>query len=266
MLAACSVHPTDFASLVAFWPFDEPAGSPRRSCLGKLTLHEAADPIESIPGGVFGPRLIRLRPRQWLHIPRSALGPLDLHGPASAVTLVAWFRRDDPTPWQAVAGVWDESRDLRQYCLFAHARLRTLSHSLDRVPCSALLHAHVSNVGGPTPGKDFCFTYATGATPAPVGQWCCAALVYTQGAVALWRDGRLDASPGSNPFPAPGGLFNGGPDGACFAVGANSVRGAMGNFFGGLLAGVAVYRRALDASELNALAAPLPHLQALHPA
>jgi hypothetical protein len=50
-----------------------------------------------------------------------------------------------------------------------------------------------------------------------------------------------------------------------FAVGANSVRGAMGNFFGGLVAGVAVWRRALGPDELGALAAPLELLRELHP-
>ena len=138
--------------------------------------------------------------------------------------------------------------------------------SLERVPCADRLHAHVSNVGGPTPGKEFCYTYATGGTPARVGEWCQAALVYRAGRVELWRDGRLDAEPKSNPFPAPGGLFNGGADGAVFAIGANSVRGAMGNFFGGLIAGVGVWRRALTERELAGLAAPLERLRELHPA
>lgn len=259
------IHPTEIADLAAFWPMDEPAGSERKSSGGGPALSEAAGPVAAVDGGVFGARILQIRPGQWLEVPRADLGALDIHGSTAEVTLAAWFRRDDPEYWQAIAGVWDESRDRRQYCLFAHARLRTLSDSLERVPSSDRLHAHVSDVGGPTPGKAFCYTYATAATPAPVGKWCQAALVYRAGSVELWRDGRLDVEPKSNPFPAPGGLFDGGPDGAVFAVGANSVRGAMGNFFGGLIAGVAVWRRALGADELAGLAAPLSLLRELHP-
>jgi hypothetical protein len=259
------IHPTEIADLAAFWPLDEPAGAVRKATGGGPDLREAAGPVATAEGGVFGSRILSIRPGQWLEVPRAELGLLDIHGPQVEMTLAAWFRRDDPEYWQAIAGVWDESRDRRQYCLFAHARLRTLDYSLERVPCADRLHAHVSDVGGPTPGKAFCYTYATGATPAPVGVWCQAALVYRAGKVELWRDGRFDVQPGSNPFPAPGGLFDGGPAGAVFAVGANSVRGAMGNFFGGLIAGVAVWRRALGPDELGALAAPLELLRELHP-
>ena len=252
--------PAAIPGLAAFWPLDEGPGEPRRPLGDGPTLFEAAGPMETEEGGVFGDRMLRVRHGQWLEAPREALGALDIHGPEAEVTLAAWFRRDHPEPWQAIAGVWDESRDKRQYCLFAHARLRTLDRSLERVPCADRLHAHVSDVGGPTRGKEFCHTYATGGTPAPVGVWCQAALVYRAGRVELWRDGRLDVEPDSNPFPAPGGLFNGGADGAVFAIGANSVRGAMGNFFGGVIAGVGVWRRALSVGELARLAEPLARL------
>jgi hypothetical protein len=265
MMTGLPFHPTEIADLAAFWPLDEGPGEQRRARGGGPALQEAAGAMDSAAGGVFGPRVLRVRPGQWLEAPRAALGALDIHGAKAEVTLAAWFRRDHPEHWQAIAGVWDESRDRRQYCLFAHARLRTLDHSLERVSCVDRLHAHVSDVGGPTPGKAFCYTYATGATRALVGRWCQAALVYRAGRVELWRDGRLDVEAGSNPFPAPGGLFDGGPDGAVFAVGANSVRGAMGNFFGGLIAGIAVWRRALTPAELAGLAAPLGRLRELHP-
>jgi hypothetical protein len=258
-------QPAEISGLAAFWSMDERTGQPRRASRGGPRLLEAAGPIETVEGGVFGERILRVRHGQWLETPRAALGDLDIHGPGAELTLAAWFRRDHPEHWQAIAGVWDESRDKRQYCLFANARLRTLDDSLERVPCAERLHAHVSDVGGPTPGKEFCHTYATGATPAAVGVWCQAALVYRAGRVELWRDGRLDVEPGSNPLPAPGGLFDGGADGAVFAIGANSVRGAMGNFFEGLIAGVAVWRRALTVGELAGLAQPLAKLRELHP-
>jgi hypothetical protein len=264
-MSSLSFSPSRVPGLAAFWPLEERAGEARRARGGGPALREAAGRMETEEGGVFGARVLRVRHGQWLEAPRVELGELDIHGPRAEVTLAAWFRRDHPEHWQAIAGVWDESRDKRQYCLFAHARLRTLDDAMERVPCADRLHAHVSDVGGPTPGKEFCYTYATGATPAPVGVWCQAALVYRRGRVELWRDGRLDVLMKSNPFPAPGGLFDGGAGGAVFAVGANSVRGAMGNFFGGLIAGVAVWRRALTVGELAELAAPLGRLRELHP-
>ena len=58
--------------------------------------------------------------------------------------------------------------------------------------------------------------------------------------------GRLDERPGRNPYPYPGGIFDGGPAGADFTVGAVHRGVEMGNFFAGLLGGLAVYQRALS--------------------
>jgi len=259
-------YPLDYSGLAAFWPLDEPAGHHRYPRGGGPALTEGAGPIATRPGGVFGERIMAVDHGRWLEAPRESLGALDIHGPEAEFTLVAWFRRDHPERWQAIAGVWDESRDKRQYCLFAHARLRPVGPTLERVPTEDRIHGHVSNVGGPTPGRDFCHTYATNGTPIPVGEWVCATVTYTGGTVTLYRDGVLDAEPGSNPLPAPGGIFDGGRDGASFSVGANSVRGAMGNFFGGLIGGLAVYRRALTATEIRELALPINRLRELHPA
>lgn len=63
--------------------------------------------------------------------------------------------------------------------------------------------------------------------------------------------GALDVWERYNPFPYPDGLFDGGEDGADFTVGAVNRYGSWGNFFGGLIGGLAVYRRALSAEELK---------------
>jgi hypothetical protein len=115
-------HPADLPGLAAFWPLDEVVGSPRRARGGGPAVNEAAGPVASVEGGVFGSRVLKLRHGQWLEAPRTSLGALDIHGPDAEVTLVAWFRRDHAGHWQAVAGVWDESLDRRQYCLFATFR------------------------------------------------------------------------------------------------------------------------------------------------
>jgi hypothetical protein len=55
-----------------------------------------------------------------------------------------------------------------------------------------------------------------------------------------------------------GGLFDGGPDGSDFTVGGVSRSGEMGNWFQGQIGGLAVYSRALSASEMHHLASATP--------
>lgn len=246
----------DAPGLVAFWNFQEPAGErfassgPRR-----LELREMDGPIERAREGVFGGRSVRIRPGQWLRIPRGELGPLDIHGPEARVTVVAWIKRESPSPWQAVAGVWDETHSKRQYMLFLNARAMTDSRTLERVPCRDRVHGHVSAVGGPTPGHEVCKTYASGATPVPQGEWTMIAMTYDGQFSRVYVDGVLDAEEHFNPFPYPDGLFNGGEDGAEFTVGANHVAGLQNNNrFGGLIGGLAVFDRALTEEEMRRFA------------
>lgn len=240
--------------LVAFWYFHEDAGMPRRA-LGKapLMLQEMQGPIAHVAEGPFG-HALRLREGQWLRIPRADLGPLDIHGRAAQVSVLAWLKREHQGAWQGIAGVWDESRGKRQYCLFLNGRKRTDARTMVREPCKDLFQGHVSDVGGPTSGEEFCITYATSGTPVPFTGWQFLAMTYDAREVRLYRNGRFDASQGSNPFPHPHGLFDGGAEGADFTVGSVSVKGKPGNFFAGLLGGVAVFDRALTEAEIAVLA------------
>ena len=94
-----------------------------------------------------------------------------------------------------------------------------------------------------------------GATPVPFDTWQCVGFTYDGQAAYSYRNGRLDARPGRNPYPYPHGLFDGGPHGADFTVGAVDRSGVMGNWFAGGLAGLAVFDRALTATEMHALCA-----------
>ncbi|MBA3699685.1 MAG: LamG domain-containing protein [Planctomycetes bacterium] len=240
--------------LVAFWDFREDAGTPRRSLAkAPLALHEMQGPIAHVAEGPFG-HALKLTEGQWLRIPRADIGPLDLHGKQAQVSVLAWLKRERKGAWQGIAGVWDESRGKRQYCLFVNGGKRTDARTMTRTACKDLFQGHVSDVGGPTMGEEFCITYATSGTPVPFTGWQFLAMTYDAREVRLYRNGRFDSSEGSNPFPHPHGLFDAGAEGAEFTVGCVSVKGKPGNFFAGLLGGVAVFDRALTAAEVAALA------------
>ncbi len=253
--AATKVLETE--GLVTFWTFSEEAGTPRRG-LGPhpAELKEAAGAVERAGEGVFGPHSLRLRSGQWLQVPRKELGPLDIHGPQAQVSLLVWLKREAKNFWQSLAGVWDETHAKRQYMLFLNARAKTDHRSMEREPCANLVHGHISSVGGPTPGFEVCRTYASGGAEIGFEDWHLLALTYDGAFIRVYVDGVLDEAEPFNPFPYGEGIFDGGEDGAPFTVGANHVAGIENNNrFSGWIAGIAVFSRALDESEMKSIAA-----------
>ncbi len=241
--------------LLAFWDFHEAPGEARVSGAGEAyRLRECGGPILRVNEGPFG-SAARIATGQYFLLPREELGALDIHGPKAEVSVVAWVKRLGAANWQAVAGVWDESVDTRQYCLFLNAYSETSCRTMQRTPCANRVHAHISSVGGPTPGAPFCLTYATGASEVLPGRWACLAFTYDAKEIRVYVDGRLDAQFETNPFPYAEGIFDGGPAGAPLSVGANSVRGQMENFFDGLFGGLAIFGRALQPDEVAGLSA-----------
>ncbi|WP_053061307.1 hypothetical protein [Rhodopirellula islandica] len=71
---------------------------------------------------------------------------------------------------------------------------------------------------------------------------------------SVFVNGNLDSLALANPFRYQKGLFDGGTDGEAFTVGAVDRNHEWGNFFGGRIAGLVVYDRALKDEELHALA------------
>lgn len=238
-------------SLIAFWDFQEEVGQPRRS--DQLALQEKQGPIARVSEGFFGPHAARIRRGQWFIIPRAQIGPLDIHGKDAQVTLAAWVWREDKASWQAIAGVWDETRKKRQYCLFLNAPRGTRADEMVRYPLANRIHGHVSAIGGPTPGDQFCITYSSGATEIPFGSWQTLVMRYDGKESRVYVNGRLDSLEHYNPFPYTDGLHEGGSEGADFTVGAVHRSGEWGNFFGGRLGGLAIYARALTDAEIAAL-------------
>lgn len=259
---SAAVHPAARAvlavpQLVSFWDFQEPAGQPRVARgAHPAALVDGGDPVGRSDDGLFGPHSAHFKSGQWLRMPRKELGTLNIHGREAQVTLIAWVRRETKTFWQSIAGVWDETHKKRQYMLFLNARGRTDAVKMQREACQDLIHGHISSVGGPTPGHQVCISYASSHTPVGFDRWHMLAISYDGQFIRAYLDGRLDASERFNPFPYDEGIFDGGPDGAEFTVGANHVAGIENNNrFGGKIAGLAVFDRKLTDEELASLAA-----------
>jgi hypothetical protein len=239
--------PTTIDGLIAFWDFQEPTARPRISRgPNRYALTPHGD-LKQVDGGVFGPHAMLVSEGQWLDIPRRECPALNLHGPGAQATVVAWLKRHPKSDGecQAVAGMWHETGRRRQYCLFLDLSI----HNSRNQVCG-----HVSNVGGPTPGFKYCMDAAIGSTPVPMDAWTTAGFTYDGQYARAYLNGVLDVRETFNPYSYPGGLFDGGPDGADFTVAAVHRSNCMGNWFTGVLGGLAVFGRALTDDEMRSLA------------
>lgn len=247
--SAPAVHTATLPGLISLWDFQEPAGQPRRARGPHAhPLHEAAGPVTRAEGGVFGPFCAEFHRGDFLAIPRADCPALDL---TDSLTVVAWVQRHRKPEVQceAIAGMWDETRRLRQYALFLDLRIHQAGDNVA---------GHVSRSGGPTPGYPWCMDAAIGGNYVDYFSWHCLAMSYDGEIVRAYLDGALDHRPGFNPFAYPGGLNPARSTGADFTVGAVHRGGEMGNWFAGRIGGLAVYDRALAPAELSALAALTP--------
>ncbi|MBI3829295.1 MAG: LamG domain-containing protein [Planctomycetes bacterium] len=242
-----NVHPTNIPGLVCFWDFQEAAGSARVGTgPHAYALREMAGAVARVEGGVFGAHAAELQEGQWFNLPRAECPALDLHGKDAQVTVVAWLKRAPcaTVHCEFIAGLWNETRKQRQYGLFLNIGL----HGNRNQVCG-----HVSNAGGPTPGCTYCEDLSINAKPVPCGIWQCAGFSYDGTAARSYLNGVFEPREKWNPYRYPGGLFEGGADGSDFTVGAVDRSGAMGNWFAGALGGLAIYRRALSAEEMQRL-------------
>ncbi|MCW8129346.1 MAG: LamG domain-containing protein [Planctomycetota bacterium] len=240
-------HPLEVPGLVCFWNFQEPAGKPRvAEGPEPYELAEMNGPIARAGEGLFGPFAAELKEGQWFNLPRAACPGLNLRGPKAQVSVVAWIKRATcaNVHCEFIAGQWNETRAKRQYGLFLNIGL----HGNRNQVCG-----HVSNVGGPTPGCKYCEDLSINATPVPYDLWQCVAFTYDAASARSYLNGVFEPRERWNPYAYPGGLFDGGADGSDFTVGAVDRSGEMGNWFAGVLGGLAVYRRALHADELSNL-------------
>ena len=248
-----NIHVPLLQQAIAYWDFD-------RTFISRgthpLTLRILRETVNWCKPGVWSPHALHITAGAQLHIPRAELGPLNCCGPQAQVTLFAWIRPESDAPWQHIAGVWNETAKQRQFGLFFNATTRTNANTMQRIPCRMRVHGHLSHIGGTAPGNICCLTYASGGTEISTHTWTPVAMTYDGEAIRVYVQGRLDPCTASNPFPYPGGIFDSGPDGADFTVGANHAGGETRNFFAGALGGLAIFPRALSPNEIAALSTP----------
>ncbi|MCC5938200.1 MAG: hypothetical protein JJU34_13050 [Lunatimonas sp.] len=242
---------------MAFWDFSEDAGQPRvsKSFQNDEQYHllEGTVPIERISEGPIAKSSAYIKDSTWFYIPRGELGKLNIYGKDAAVTVVAWVKKDSEKYWQAIGGVWDETREKRQYYLFLNAASKTHHDEMKRYPTNGRIHGHISATGGKTPGQIAWISYASSDEEVATGEWAMIALAYDGKQIKVFKDGALSAHALTNPFPYEEGIFDGGEDGADFTVGANSVIGKMTNQFVGQISGLAVFDEALDEKAMRRL-------------
>lgn len=242
-------------SLIAFWDFSEEMGEPRKSMANSKNksyyLLEGNSGIPKVNEGPINCTSAAIGEGSWFFIPRDSLGELNIFGKDAQVTVVAWVKKESPKSWQAIAGVWDESRSKRQYYMFLNASSKTHHHDMIRYPAQGLLHGHISATGGKSPGQVAWISYSSSGEPVPDDQWNCIAITYDGKHIKSYINGKLSDAEFSNPFPYTDGIFDGGEDGADFTVGANSVGGKMTNQFIGKISGLAVFDRALSEKDIQ---------------
>lgn len=255
------IKPEELPDLVSFWDFAEPTGKERvarGAHAYRLRDSDPKKPVVRVGDGVFGPHSAHILPGSAFHIPRAECPALNLHGPKAQVSVVAWIKREpspNPASCQAIAGMWNE-HSKRQYCLFLNLRIWDSAEQVG---------SHISSIGGATPGYKYCMDAAIGSTPVPFGTWQCVAITYDGKYARAYINGKLDSRGDRNPYRYEGGIFDGGPEGADFTVGAvlrparvdddHREHGSiLANNFCGLLGGLAVYRRALADDEIRRLA------------
>ncbi len=230
----------------------EPRTSPVLSRIGVSTLPGASSPLSranrsSADGPLDGTALLP-EEGQWLSIPREACPRLDVPGPDGMLTVFAWIKRRRTAVGQCgfLAGQWNESNCGRAVrALPQHRCMASAASPGDRPSVQRW---------GPTLGYEYCIEGPVGSNAVPRDAWSTAGMTYDGRCGYAWLNGVLDERPGLNPYSMAGGLHDDGPDGSDFTVGAVDRSGEIGNFFTGLIAGLAIYERALTPAEIFALA------------
>lgn len=233
--------------LVSFWDF-QIAKAGAFEALGPYSyrLTPMRGEAAYAEDGIFGSRSLQLGGGQWLSIPRRECPDLNFSGREAQVTVAAWLKRDnrESAGCEFIAGMWNETERKRQYGLFLNLGIWDSAEQV----CG-----HVSAVGGPTPGYRYSMSSSIGSTPVSKGEWHLTAFTYDGRESRAYLDGELDRRDIYNPYVYPDGLFDGGPAGADFTVGAVNRSGEIGNYYKGLMGGLAVFSRALSEQEIRKL-------------
>jgi len=253
---------TSTDGFVALWKFDEAPGKERKAIgKGKFPLTEGSGSVERVGEGPVSGYSIQLDGTNYLSLPNSKTRELNISGEGKEVTVVAWVKwTGEQTGF--VGGMWDEYKEggKRQYGLFV---------SLPYYNGADQVCGHISETGKATPPFPYSIDYSASPQKVPVNKWCCVAFSYDGEYIRSYLNGEfktrnpelINHTKGfegypdgliqtKNPYYFPYGMGNNGSD---FTVGAVLLHSGMGNFFKGLIGGLAVYNKALTEEELAEL-------------
>ncbi|SEJ78993.1 Concanavalin A-like lectin/glucanases superfamily protein [Cyclobacterium xiamenense] len=245
--------------LVALWDFREPSGMPRKAVgKGDFPLEERNGRIPRVEEGPLSGYAAHLDNQSFFSLPHDRTGALNVHGKMQGITVMAWVKWYGMTGF--VGGMWNEYTDggKRQYGLFV---------DLPHYNGANQVCGHVSATGGPTPPFPYSCDYSASKQQLTKGQWHVIAFTYDGTYIKSYLDGEFQERPpepikntkgfpglpeglvhSKNPYYFPDGIGNNGSD---FTVGAVVLQRGMGNFFNGLIGGLAVFDRVVEASEMQ---------------
>lgn len=251
-------HLLQTEGLIALWDFSEAAGSPRISQgVAPFSLEEQGRPIERVQEGPISGYSAYLQDSAFFSIPHAKTGRLNLHGTGQGVTVMAWVNWEGNTGF--VGGMWNEYTDggRRQYGLFVH---------LPHYNGAEQVCGHISHTGKPTPPFPYSSDYSASKQTLEKGAWHFIAFTYDGTYIRSYVDGVFEAREpelirntsgfdglpeglvhSKNPYHFPDGMGDNGSD---FTVGAVVLSRGMGNFFKGMIGGLAVFDRALEDDEI----------------
>lgn len=248
--------------LVSLWKFNEKPGKVRKvSGHGEFSLTESNGKVPRINEGPLSGYSILLDGTTCLTLSHSQTGPLNIYGDKSEITLIAWIKwTGEQTGF--VGGMWNEYQDggKRQYGLFI---------SLPYYNGKDQVCGHISKTGKPSPPFPYSIDYSASEQKVPKNEWCSVAFTYDGKFIKSYLNGLFEARnpelinnttgfegypnglvQTKNPYYFPNGIGNNGSD---FTVGAVLLKSGMGNFFKGLIGGLAVFDRALSENEIKSI-------------
>ena len=240
-------------SLVAFWDFSE-ADPPYLSKKGiaKFPLvNGLRSTVTTVTEGPFGKAAAFDGSTDFLIIPATSVGGLNLSQFGNECTVIAWVKREsDSTGF--IGGMWqeDDNDPRRQYGLFVDL---PVYGGDDRV-CG-----HISKTGGSTKGYKYSCDYSsTCRFIRNTGEYRCIAMTYDGSKIISYLDGMRDSYTGfkdekgnvhdKNPYTFIEGLNNNTV--SDFTVGAVKLTGGYSNWFQGKIGGLAVFKKALTNEQI----------------
>lgn len=249
------------SGLVALWDFSEKEGKTRKAVgMESFPLREENGTLPRIKEGPLSGYSAQFGNKAFLKLDNSKTGALNIYGDGQGVTVIAWVKWEGNTGF--VGGMWNEYQEggKRQYGLFV---------SLPHYNGGDQVCGHISKTGKPTPPFPYSIDYSASKQIVEKNQWQCIAMTYNGKYIKSFLNGGFhsrepelisntkgfDGYPegliqSKNPYFFSDGIGNNGSD---FTVGAVLLKSGMGNFFKGLIGGLAVFDRALSDEEIKNL-------------